>query len=151
MAALSGQSPKPGGSRRKARGVDGESACRATMVSGHYAATRTCVPATDPLVEGSGYVCSIDPKAEPVRYATLAASTYIRSGQTPYQGPSCNSARAQGLQGRMGPFWKAGILQPRGCTITHPTSESVTFRSSPFGDSNHTFRAAPLGTRPVSR
>jgi len=39
LAALSGQSPEPGGSRRKARGVDGESACRATMVSGHYAAT----------------------------------------------------------------------------------------------------------------
>src|ERR1700756_3379433 len=55
-----------------------------------------------------------------------------------------------GLQGRMGPFWKAGILQPRGCTVTLPTLESVTFRSSPFGDSNHTFRAAPLGTRPVS-
>jgi hypothetical protein len=28
-------------SRRKARGVDGESACRATMVSGHYAANVT--------------------------------------------------------------------------------------------------------------
>src|ERR1700751_5073431 len=95
LAALSVQPPEPGGSRRKARGVDGESACRATMVSGHYAATRTCVPATDPLVEGSDYVCSIDPKAEPVRYATLAASTYIRSGGTPYQDPSCNSARAQ--------------------------------------------------------
>src|SRR4029077_10160531 len=28
-----------------------------------------------------------------------AASTYIRSGQAPYQGPSCNSARAQGSKG----------------------------------------------------
>src|SRR4029077_18178147 len=41
LAALSGQPPEPGGSRRKARGVDGESACRATMVSGHYAANVT--------------------------------------------------------------------------------------------------------------
>jgi hypothetical protein len=31
LAALSGQPPKPAGSRREARGVDGESACRATM------------------------------------------------------------------------------------------------------------------------
>jgi hypothetical protein len=50
-----------------------------------------------------------------------------------------------------GTLLESGILQPRGCTVTHPTLESVTFRSSPFGDSNHTFRAAPLGTRPVSR
>ena len=41
LAALSGQPPEPGGSRRKARGVDGESARRATMVSGHYAANVT--------------------------------------------------------------------------------------------------------------
>jgi hypothetical protein len=31
LAALSGQPPKPEGSRRKARGIDGESACRAIM------------------------------------------------------------------------------------------------------------------------
>src|SRR5262245_4832203 len=36
-----GQPPEPAGSRRKARGVDGESARRATMVSGHYAANVT--------------------------------------------------------------------------------------------------------------
>jgi hypothetical protein len=33
LAALSSQPPKPEGSRRKARGVDGESACRAIMGS----------------------------------------------------------------------------------------------------------------------
>ena len=44
LAALSGQPPEPGGSRRKARGVDGESACQATMMSpGHYAANVNCV------------------------------------------------------------------------------------------------------------
>src|SRR4029077_8659226 len=31
LAAMRGQPPEPGGSRRKARGVDGESACQATM------------------------------------------------------------------------------------------------------------------------
>jgi len=36
-------------------------------------------------------------------YATLAASTYIRSGSSPNQGPSCNIARAEGLQGRWDP------------------------------------------------
>ena len=39
-----GQPPKPGGSRRKARGVDGESARRATIVAGHYAANVTDLP-----------------------------------------------------------------------------------------------------------
>src|SRR6476620_661847 len=50
LAAMSGQPPGPGGSRRKARGVDGESACQATIVPGHYAANVTafCV-AVDPL------------------------------------------------------------------------------------------------------
>src|SRR6476659_6849351 len=50
LAAMSGQPPEPGGSRRKARGVDGESACQATIVPGHYAANVTafCV-AVDPL------------------------------------------------------------------------------------------------------
>src|SRR5215475_6293314 len=31
LAALSGQSPQPAGARRQARGIDGESACRAIM------------------------------------------------------------------------------------------------------------------------
>src|ERR1700741_2052902 len=48
LAALSGQPPEPGGSRRKARGVDGESACRATMASGHYAANVTALYVFDP-------------------------------------------------------------------------------------------------------
>src|ERR1700747_3210395 len=45
------------------------------------------------------YVCSIDPRRSPFASATLAASTYIRSRQAPYQGPSCNSARARGSKG----------------------------------------------------
>ena len=151
MAALSGQSPRPGGSRRKARGVDGESACRATMVSGHYAATRTCVPATDPLVEGSDYVCSIDPKAEPVRYATLAASTYIRSGGTPLPRSLLQQCKGTGAPRRMGPFSLTAYCSQSAFAVTHPALESVMFLSSPFGGSNHTFRAAPSGTRPVSR
>ena len=36
LAALSGQPPKPAGSRWKARGVDGGSARRATIRPGHY-------------------------------------------------------------------------------------------------------------------
>jgi hypothetical protein len=34
LGRAEGQPPEPEGSPRKARGVDGESACRATMVSG---------------------------------------------------------------------------------------------------------------------
>ena len=48
LGAMSGQPPEPGGSRRKARGVDGESARRATIVvRPYYAAYVFCVP--DPL------------------------------------------------------------------------------------------------------
>ena len=83
LAALGGQAPEPGGSRRKARGVDGESACRATMVSGHYAATRSAFLLILFPVEGFPIAfIQIDPRRSHVRYATLAASTYIRSGQT---------------------------------------------------------------------
>ena len=47
---------------------------------------------------------ALDPRRSPCRsYATLAASTYIRSGSSPNQGPSCNIARAEGLQGRWDP------------------------------------------------
>lgn len=43
-------------------------------------------------------------KAEPLCfYATLAASTYIRLGIEPNQGPSCNIARTKGLQGGWDP------------------------------------------------
>ena len=44
LAALSGQPPQsPQGRAARREGLDGESACRATMMSGHYAATvRSC-------------------------------------------------------------------------------------------------------------
>ena len=72
-------------------------------------------------------------------------------GTSPYQDPSCNSARAQGSKGD-GTLLPSGMLQPAVVPVTHPTLESVRlFRSSPFGGSNHTFRMAPLGTKPVSR
>src|ERR1700741_5627773 len=48
LAALSGHPPEPGGSRRKARGVDGESARRATIRPGHYDAAMYVFSA-DPL------------------------------------------------------------------------------------------------------
>jgi hypothetical protein len=43
LAAMSGQPPEPGGSRRKARGVDGESARQATMVPGPLRRKCNCV------------------------------------------------------------------------------------------------------------
>jgi hypothetical protein len=72
-------------------------------------------------------------------------------GTSPYQDPSCNRARAQGSKGD-GTLLPSGMLQPAVVPVTHPTLESVMlFRSSPFGGSNHAFRMAPLGTKPVSR
>src|SRR6516162_8842048 len=62
-----------------------------------------------------------DPRRSPnCRYATLAASTYIRSGLSPYQGPSCNVARAEGGSKEDGTHLYHGVLQPWHTTVTHP-------------------------------
>ena len=45
-----------------------------------------------------------------------------------------------------GTLLEIGHIAPRGCTVTHPTLESSV--RPPFGESNHTFRAAPVGTSP---
>src|SRR5215471_158180 len=93
-----GQPPEPAGSRRKARGVDGESARRATMVSGHYAANLTAlllilffsvdVPMTS---------VQLEPRRSPFAMRHLRRiNLYPVGARAPYQGPSCNSARAQG-------------------------------------------------------
>jgi hypothetical protein len=77
------------GARRvapKARGVDGESARRATMVPGHYAANVTAFLLI--LFSPFRLVCSIDPRRSPYSLCSnSAASTYIRSESSPYQGP----------------------------------------------------------------
>jgi hypothetical protein len=85
LAALSGQPPKPAGSRRKARGVDGESARRATMCPSHYAANISAFLLILFLSPRSFVdVSSIDNQGgAPFRYASLAASPYIRSGRCP--------------------------------------------------------------------
>src|SRR5215472_6511870 len=88
QAALLGRERSTPGARRvapKARGVDGESARRATMVPGHYAANVTAFLLI--LFSPFRLVCSIDPRRSPIRYAASAASTYIRSESSPYQGP----------------------------------------------------------------
>jgi len=65
--------------------------------------------------------------------------------------PSCNSARAQGSK-EDGTILFRGVLQPAsGYGHTSALESVMFFSSSPFRESNHTFRAAPLGTRPVSR
>src|ERR1700751_584298 len=90
-------------------------------------------------------------QGEPFRWAAPAPSNLYPVGTSPYQDPSCNSARAQGSKGD-GTLLPSGMLQPDVVPVTHPTLESVRlFRSSPFGGSNHAFRMAPLGTKPVSR
>src|SRR5215831_7180059 len=119
-----GQPPKPGGSRRKARGVDGESARQATMMPGHYAANVSafCV-AVDPL---SPLKCGLRlvnryPRRSPSSLCgnATAASTYSGRDRVPYQGPTCIVARAQGSKGD-GTHLLRGVLQPGDEPITHP-------------------------------
>ena len=121
-----GQPPKPGGSRRKARGVDGESARRATIVAGHYAANVTDLP----LILFPPFRLRLfnRSKAEPSSLCSnSAASTYIRSESSPYQGPPCIVARAKGSKGD-GTILRGGVFQPCQIAITHPP----WIRSVPF-------------------
>jgi hypothetical protein len=74
------------------------------MVSGHYAANVTALSLYvlfDPLFPLKFRLRLFNriQGGAPFASATLAAATYIRSGQAPYQGPSCNNARAQGSKG----------------------------------------------------
>jgi hypothetical protein len=74
-----------------------------------------------------------------------------RRDEVPYQGPSYNSARAQGSK-ENGTILTNSVLQPSFPSGHTSALESVMFLSCPFSVAcNHTFRAAPSGTRPVSR
>jgi hypothetical protein len=152
LAAMSGQPPEPGGSRRKARGVDGESACQATIVPGHYAANVTafCV-AVDPL----------SPLKFPIRFVQLIqggalfamrhSPHQLISGRDriPYQGPSCIVARAQGSKG-MGPICYAAYCSPAK-TRSHIHLGNGTIVLSSLRRFYLLLRTAPSGTTPVSR
>lgn len=64
-------------------------------------------------------------------YATLAASTYIRSGSSPNQGPSYNVARAEGAPRRMGPIFRtASCRQAPGRSHIHLGSVCSSRQSS---------------------
>src|SRR5215471_10766942 len=88
-----------------------------------------------------------------LRYAALAASTYIRWGKAPDQGPSCNSEGAGSKED--GTHLLRGVLQPCDEPVTHPPwigmfLSFVVFKlRSEF--SNYPFKVAPSGTMPVSR
>src|SRR5215831_12543924 len=99
-----GQPPKPGGSRRKARGVDGESARRATMVPGHYAANVTAFLLI--LFSRSDYVCSIDPRRSPLRYAATPLHQLISGRNRVRTKVPLASLRGQRAPRGMGPFYK---------------------------------------------
>ena len=105
LAALSGQSPEPGGSRRKARGLTAKARaerqwCLAITLQPF------CVPG-DPL----------PPLKIPITIVQLIQGgarslcdtrriNLYPVGANPYQGPSCNSARAQGSKGGWDPSGK---------------------------------------------
>jgi hypothetical protein len=106
LAALSGQPPRePGGSRRKARGVDGESARRATMVSGHFAAYITAFllmpsfPVDIPIT-----FVQLIPRRRPFCYAALTASNlYPVGARGPVPRSLLQQCEGTGLQGGWDP------------------------------------------------
>ena len=152
----------------QARGIDGESACQAIMRRA-MDASRVLYPCQtrgspvvvriDFSVRQSSHRCEVrgafdalDSRRSPCRsYATLAASTYIRSGSSPNQGPSCNIARAKGLQGRRDPSLGRHLAAtpPGGHAST--LDWYVPLVSPQDSCINQPFRTAPVGATPVSR
>src|ERR1700741_4807071 len=77
------------------------------------------------------FVHDDNPRWSPFAVRHSPHSNLYPVGTSPYQDPSCNSARAQGSKGD-GTLLPSGMLQPTVVPVTHPTLESVRlFRSSP--------------------
>ena len=81
----------------------------------------------------------------------LAHQLISGRGANPVPRSLLQRCEGAGLQGRMGPIYVAAYCSHVVVPVTHPTLESVRFRSSPGGDPHFIFRMAPSGTRPVSR
>ena len=98
LAALSRSTP---GARRgragRREGLTAKARAELQWSPGQYAANVTAF-SVDPsfLVDVPITFVQLTPRRSPFRYAALATSPYIRSGRSPYQDPSCSSARAQG-------------------------------------------------------
>ena len=90
-----------------------------------------CSFSVDPsfLVDVSITFVQLTPRRSPFRYAALATSPYIRSGRSPYQDPSCSSARAQGSKVGWDPSKPRHIAAHVFADHTS-TLESVMFLSS---------------------
>ena len=125
LAALSGQPPRPAGSRRKARGVDGESACRATMCPSHYAANISAVLLILFLsprwfVDVAMTFLQLTTKAEPP-FAMRHSPHQLISGRD--GGPAPRSLLQQcegtGAPRKMGPFSLAAYCSQSAFTVTH--------------------------------
>src|SRR4029077_16768860 len=128
LAALSGQPPEPGGSRRKARGVDGESACRATMVSGHYAANVTTfflIPLFPLKFRLRLFNRS---KAEPFCFCDTRRINLYPVGTSPRTKVPLATVRGHRAPREDGTILYRGVFQPCWIPITHPTLELQSVR-----------------------
>ena len=121
--------PEPGGSRRKARGLTAKARAERQWVSGRYAATRSAfLLILFPPLKGSDYVCSIDPRRSPFAMRHSPHQLISGRGKHPYQGPSCNSARAQGSKGGWDPSGKRHIA----ATWVHGHTSNLGISNIPF-------------------
>ena len=121
-----GQPPEPAGSRRKARGVDGESARRATIIAGHYAANITALLLI--LFPRSDYVCSIDPRRSPLRCSNSLHQLISGRNRVRTKIPHA-SLRGQRAPRGMGPFYRAASFSHvRGRSHIHLGFGKFSFR-----------------------
>jgi hypothetical protein len=79
---------------------------------------------------------------------TRRIQTYIRSGRARTKIPLA-AVRGHRAPGGWDPSTERHVAASR--RTGHTSHLGISIRSSPFGGSNHAFRMAPLGTKPVSR
>ena len=140
----------PEGRAGRREGLTAKSARRATIVSGHCAANVTAFvlliffPSFDvPMTLFNS------PKAEPFAMRRSPHQLISGRGEPRTKVPHA-TCEGTGLQGG----WDPSATRLLSASHAHghtSTLESVMFLSSSFSESHHSFRAAPSGTRPVSR
>src|SRR5215472_11885881 len=104
------------------------------------------------LHRGAPVNLPIDRSDELRCFAACPIASYIRSGSSPHQGPSCNSEGGKGGSKTDGIHLDGGVFQPCSFTITHPPWNRYVPLLAPQGLAQRleVFSLAPVGTIPVS-
>jgi len=103
-----------------------------------------------PRFDVPNYVCSIDPRRSPFAMRHSPHQLISGRGRDPVPRSLMQQCEGHRAPRGMGPFYFAAYCSQAMLPV-HIRLGIGKFLSFSFSESNHTFRAAPSGTRPVSR